>query len=221
MMNLKNPLLIAFCVFANLVTGCGFEKCAQGWAPGGVSETDRTLRSDLEGVPENGGFRLQKGVTLEPSASNHAQEQVVMNWLTYSSTAFGFTIKYPPTYAVFEERPLDKGNAPEPVCRVYFQNKTVLRSETAALEPPQFSIEVFELPAEVPYQDWVQQNKMIPLNSTVEVFPIAGRSGLRVSRKEFIAPGQFVFVADGGWIFRFTLLGEHSPAMLTSLRFSN
>jgi len=142
-----------------------------------------------------------------------------IKWLTYSNTALGFSLNYPDSYAVFEEMPPLRGGGPGPIYRVFFQDKDLLSSQTADLEPPQFSIEIFELPSEIPYKDWLQQKGMIPLHSEVEVFPIAGRSGLKVTLRERIAPRQFVVVEKGGLIFRFTLLGLHSSAMLNSFRF--
>lgn len=123
MMHFNKPLLVAFCIFVSRATVSSFEKYAQSGTHGGVSETIRPLRHDLELLLENDRVWPQKGFKLELGTNNHAQEQVDTYWPTYSSMAFGFAIKYPPTYAVFEERPPHKGSAPKPIYRVYFRDK--------------------------------------------------------------------------------------------------
>jgi hypothetical protein len=144
-----------------------------------------------------------------------------ITWLTYANTALGFSLNYPDSYAVLEGVSSLRKGGPRPIYRVFFQDKDLVSSQVADLEPPQFSIEIFELPPKIPYKDWLQQKGMIPLHSEVEVFPIADRSGLKVTLRQRIAPRQFVVVEKGGLIFRFTLLGLHSSAMLNSFRFSN
>lgn len=185
----------------------------------GVTNSEGTIVAPLPVSGEAPGQEpgaLPEGESVEPHPGGDN-----VNWLTYSDSDFRFSIKYPDIFAILDEPKRPEGDVPELIHRVRFQDKSLLGADTAALEPPQFSIEVFSNSARLPLQEWLQQSGMIPTNSQVEDFPIAGKPGLRVTRMELIAPGQFVFMEDNGLVFRLTPLSSYSEEMLKSFQFTN
>jgi hypothetical protein len=190
-----------------------------GLQDNGVINSEGTI---VASEPGSGGAPGQEPGAL-PEGENGEPPVGVdnVNWLTYSDSEFRFSIKYPDIFAILDEPQQPEGNVPGLIHRVRFQDKSLLGADTADLEPPQFSIEVFTNSAGLVLQEWIQQNGMIPANSQVEDFPIAGQPGLMVTRMELIAPGQFVFIGNNGLVFRLTPLGLYSEEMLKSFQFTN
>jgi hypothetical protein len=141
-----------------------------------------------------------------------------MDWRTYHDTAFGFSILYPSTYTLLTEPATYANTAPPLLHRVRFQEQDLVRSAIAALEPARFSIEVFANPTALPLLPWLEHNGMLPPHSDLQPFPIAERAGIRVLRRELVAPGQFIFVDNNRWVYRLTPLGPYADAMLRSFR---
>ena len=149
------------------------------------------------------------------------QEDGSMPWLTYHDATYRFSIRYPSTYMILEESVPYENSMPQLIHRLRFQDKDILGASTAALEPPQFTLEVFKNPSGLTLQNWLEQNRMLPPNSEEQVASIAGISGLQVMRRELIAPGRFAFVAHDGHVYRMTLIGRYSDEMLKSFQFIN
>jgi hypothetical protein len=185
----------------------------------GVINSEGTIVAPM---PDSGGDPGQEPGSLPEGESGEPPVGADnVNWLTYADSEFRFSIKYPDIFVILDEPKQPEGNVPELIHRVRFQDKSLLGVDTAALEPPQFSIEVFSNSAGLSLQEWLQQREMIPTNSQVEDFLIAGQPGLIVTRMELIAPGQFVFIEDKGLVFRLTPLGSYSEEMLRSFQFTN
>ena len=220
-MKFAKLLTIMLVTLTNTVLAFDMDKSCGHPVPDRCLETYLMSPSKVAEEEGEGLFSWNRALGSGATVINHPKGQASMRWLTYSDPFFRFSIKYPDTYAAIEERPPGEDCRPRPVFRVYFQDKTILGSQTTNLEPPLFSIEIFEIPANTSYQAWLAQNQIIPPLSDTKALPISGRSGLHVTLREFIAPGEFVLVKESNRLFRLTLFGEHSAAMLESFRFDN
>ncbi len=91
-------------------------------------------------------------------------------------------------------------------------------SETANLQPPQFSIEVFANPGGTAVEEWLATHA--PGIGAHTPVTIGGKPGFRVQLNAQLAPNEFYFVANGQSIYKLTLLGQSAPQMLQSFSFT-
>jgi hypothetical protein len=140
-------------------------------------------------------------------------------WRMYTDKTYGFSIKYPRQYVVLPERDGQAEGGPARLHRVRFQDRKIASWQTANLEPPQFTIEVFEGGASASLRDWLQSLKWVRPTDTVESFEVEGaKEGVRLRSMQQLAPNEFYYVATEKYVYRLTPLGEHSPQMLASFR---
>jgi hypothetical protein len=140
-------------------------------------------------------------------------------WLVYNNTDYGFSLKYPETFVIMKE-PRDSAQGfPLRLHRVRFQDKQLSLAETAALEPPQFAVEVFKRDDSASLKNWLKSVQWLSSTDSVESFHVEGaREGVRIDKMEQLAPNQFYYVATKQYVFRLTPLGEHGPDMVASFR---
>jgi hypothetical protein len=162
--------------------------------------------SEVEGVVEG-----PSGGVLSPSKE----------WLIYTDTAYGFSIKYPDTYVILPEPTPLPATTPPVVHRVRFQDKQRASGQFANREPAQFAVDVFELDPVVPLHDWLQSAGLVPARATVEQVHLDGAGeGWRVRRPVLMAPNESYFFATEEYVYRLTPLGPHSQDMLASFQLS-
>jgi hypothetical protein len=162
-------------------------------------------------------------ITLIGYAS-HAQRSISFTarehskWQRYSDKTYGFSIQYPGAYVILSERDDQADGGPERLHRVRFQDREVASWQTANLEPPKFTVEVFKRGG-ASLRDWLQSLQWIASTDSVESFHVEGaREGLRVRNMQQLAPNEFYYVSTEKYVFRLTPLGEHGPGMLASFR---
>jgi hypothetical protein len=149
-----------------------------------------------------------------------AGAEATAGWRTYVDKAYGFSIRYPETYVILREPKSQPVATPRVAHRVRFQDRQLASGQTADLEPPQFSIEVFEPSGSEPLRDWLQFAVHIGADDSVEPVHLDGAGeGLRVRNAMQLAPNDFYYFARGKYIFKLTPLGSHGEQMLNSFRF--
>jgi hypothetical protein len=141
------------------------------------------------------------------------------DWRTYTDKAYDFTIRYPKTFVILRELKSRKATTPQFRHRVRFQDKQLAKGQTAALEPPQFSIEVLDKELSLSLRDWLTAVVHIGAEDSVEPFHLDGvGDGLRVRSAMQLAPNEFYYFVRGKYVFKLTPLGQHSEEMLNSFR---
>ena len=156
------------------------------------------------------------GQTEPPSQSGR---QAPAGWLAYTDKTYSFKIKYPKTFVILREPARLPNATPHVRHRVRFQDKQLATGQTAALEPPQFSIEVLDKELSLSLRDWVAAFVHIGAEDSVEPFHLDGAGdGLRVRSAMQLAPNEFYYFARGKYVFKLTPLGQHSEEMLNSFR---
>ena len=133
-------------------------------------------------------------------------------WLTYADPSFGFSIEYPDTYVIIEAADISSQTTTH---SVHFQDAMLAQSETANLQPPQFALDVFEIPPDLSFEQWID-NDVTFSGSTRESVDIGGRQGYVVTLSIQLAPNQFYYVADDDYYYKLTPLGIHGERMLQS-----
>lgn len=132
-------------------------------------------------------------------------------WLEYTDSTFNFSVNYPDTYVLWE-RP-GATSIPELLGRVQFLDRVLAESETAALQIPNFSIEVFPLAPSGSLLEWLEANNV---RGTLTSIRINERDGYQASLLTLQAPNQFYYVADDRYVFRLIPLGVYGEQMLES-----
>jgi hypothetical protein len=140
------------------------------------------------------------------------------NWQVYVDDTYGYEIRYPPNYVIVEK---EQQLEPKPVSQVLFQDQGLAHSDTAALQPPQFSVAVFDNRAQIPLEQWLQSNGLLGGAQRLQMEPyrLAGVQGVRVISPLMIAPNEFYYVAKGNYIYKLTPMGKYSEQMLATFTF--
>jgi hypothetical protein len=154
-----------------------------------------------------GAYNPEAEMTLPPSP----------NRLIYVNPTYGFSISYPDSYEVLKEPELLTTIYPSLVLRVRFLDIELAHGETADLEPPKFSIEVYENPSPLPLTKWLDSND-VP-RGTHEDIKVDTVSCTQITMPILMAPNQFVYCAFKNNIYKFTPLGPFSQDMLKSFKF--
>jgi hypothetical protein len=140
-------------------------------------------------------------------------------WRVYDDKSYGFTIKYPRQFVILPEKGGQGTDAAGRLHRVRFQDRKVASWQTADLEPPQFTIEVFQADGASSLREWLERAQWVAAGDTVEPFEVGGaRDGVRVRLMQQLAPNEFYYVATEKYVFRLTPLGPLGPDMLASFR---
>jgi hypothetical protein len=153
------------------------------------------------------------------AAASQSVRRAPSDWPAYTDKAYSFTIKYPKTFVILREPTRQSEAVPHVRHRVRFQDKQLAAGQTAALEPPQFSIEVLENEGSLSLRDWLRYAVRTGAEDSVEPVHLDGAGeGLRVRNAMQLAPNEFYYFARGKYIFKLTPLGQYSEQMLDSFR---
>lgn len=142
-------------------------------------------------------------------------------WRTYCDKEYGFSLKYPPDYVILPETDRRVDGGPSVVHRVRFQDRKVLTWQTAHLEPPLFTVEVFKT-STLDLKEWLKSVEWIRPTDTVDSFHLKGaKEGYRVRNMIQLAPNEFYYASGNKYVYRLTPLGPHGPDMVASFRFES
>lgn len=134
------------------------------------------------------------------------------DWKTYTDP-IGFTVRYPGSLVILEEPSSLPDRRPPLLHRVRFLDRELAAGDTAALEPPQLSVEVYAAPPG-PLRPWLEENGRIPGGAGVELLEIPGaREALRIRDPRMLAPNEFFWVATGRHAILIVALGPEGEAM--------
>jgi hypothetical protein len=140
---------------------------------------------------------------------------VPADWQVYTDATHKFEVAYPPDYGIVPEKTPPTSGA---VARVRFQDKSILSTDFAELEPPRFTVEVF--PAQQSsLMDWLRATNRLPVGASTTTVALAGaHEGIRVQQRQQLAPNEFYYFSTSGYVYAVTPLGMYSSTMLASFR---
>ncbi|MCG8349864.1 MAG: hypothetical protein MI924_19025 [Chloroflexales bacterium] len=173
------------------------------------SADQRSEPNDQPGSIEGAlGEEHSNSATTPPVGSISEQSN---DWLKYTDSTFDFSVNYPDTYILWE-RPDETADS-DLLGRVQFLDRVLAESETAALQIPNFSIEVFHLAPSGSLLEWLEAHNV---KGTITSIRINEREGYQASLLTLQAPNQFYYVADDERVFRLIPLGMYGERMLES-----
>lgn len=147
----------------------------------------------------------------EPAAPPDARR-----WTTYVDRAHGFSLRYPDSVVILPESTPLPERRPPIVYRVRFMDKTVAASESAGLEVPDVTIEVFAPPTG-PLRSWLSRYERLAPGREPETLAIAGaKEALRVRDPRQSAPNEFVYLATDKAVIAVIPLGADGETMAAS-----
>jgi hypothetical protein len=84
------------------------------------------------------------------------------------------------------------------------------------MAPPAFSIRIFAKEEQQPLEEWLTIIGLLHREAGWSTGPYTGthESGIAVRLPIFIAPGWFVYVTDGAYVYQLTALGTEAELML-------
>jgi hypothetical protein len=172
---------------------------------GNISSTgERSTQEPISGEPGQINSVAPGGLTLEQDAGQP------VNWLTYRDQAYSFSIGYPDTYIILPKTEPSTNFDPELIHRVRFQDAQLAAGDTAEYEPPKFSIEIYTL-GDQTLEDFISS---VVSGGEREVYPLGNMTGFRVHFKQLIAPNEFYYFSEHGYVYKLTPLGLYVQEML-------
>jgi len=135
-------------------------------------------------------------------------------WPIYVDDVYHFRIAYPPYYATNQLNSSELAQfSPQPITAIYFQDK---HNPLVDIAPPAFSIRIFENNTQQPLEAWLTQVKLFFPAAGWLSEPYKGKSvtGIKLISPNFIAPGWFVYIMVGPYVFQLTPLGTQAELML-------
>jgi hypothetical protein len=154
---------------------------------------------------------------VRPARTAGVAAAIPEGWTTYTDP-MGFTVGYPKSLVLLPETEALPDRRPPLVHRVRFLDRELAAGDTAALEPPQFSVEVFAAPPG-PLRSWLEENGRIPKGAGVEVLEVPGaREALRIRDPRMLAPNEFSWYATDRYTFLVVALGSEGEAMRKTFR---
>jgi hypothetical protein len=138
-------------------------------------------------------------------------------WIDYKDAQFGFTVVYPDTFVILEEtEDLSAINATL-AGRVRFQTRDLAKGDTAALELPQFEIEVYDNVNNLSLGDYIDQYSEPGERTEYE---INGLKGFEVAIDHPLTPNVFYYFAHEDYVYKLIPLGQYSENILESFQIS-
>ncbi|MGB5844233.1 MAG: hypothetical protein WBD62_00200 [Anaerolineales bacterium] len=172
------------------------------------SKGERTTNEASGGEPGMIESKSPSGLTLEEEISQ------VVNWLSYQDQTYRFSIDYPESYMILPEEGLSLGSEPGLLMNVRFLDQQLASGDTADLEIPDFTIEIFDLGNQT-LETFLEDNLE---RGERERYKLGDLSGFRVYLNQMIAPNEFYYFAEYGFVYKLTPLGMYSQEMLDSFQ---
>lgn len=177
-------------------------------APDGVS-TDTTPGASESGRPE---------VDTMPSGGGESLPgQPVANWKAYTDGKYGFSLSYPDIYTILPEVELLDTISPDLIDRLRFMDSQMAQSDTAQLELPKFSVEIYRNPSSQSIPEWLGKN--MPVNGSLDDAMLGGISCKKLTTYALMAPNEFHFCVYQNNVYKIVAVGEYSGKMLESFTF--
>jgi hypothetical protein len=172
------------------------------------SSGERSVREPISGEPGQIDSVAPSGLTLEQDESQP------VNSLTYRDQDYSFSIGYPDTYTILPETdPLNNAD-PKLVHRVRFLDAQLAAGDTATYEPPNFNIGIYAL-GDQTLEDFINNDIS---GGEREAYTLGDLTGFRVHFKQLIAPNEFYYFSEHGYVYKLTPLGLYSQEMLHSFQ---
>jgi hypothetical protein len=169
---------------------------------------ERSTSTAPDGEPGKIESKAPGGAALEGDV------ETAISWLVYKDLEFPFSIAYPDIHTILPAEYPSETSGPRLLYRLRFLDSQLASGETADLEIPNFSIEIFdrgELALDQFLDEYFDRGYREPFNQE-------GINGIRVYFDQLIAPNEFYFVADQDHVYKLTPMGVHSQEMLESFQ---
>ena len=168
------------------------------------SRGEQTTDAASDGTPGLIESKSPIGLTLEGEIA------AAVNWLTFQDQAYRFSIDYPESYSILPEEDLSLGSETGLLKNLRFLDQQLADGATADLEIPNFTIEVFDLGNRT-LDTFLEENFERGERERIELGEL---SGIRVSFNQLIAPNEFYYFSDNGYVYKLTPMGLYSQEML-------
>jgi len=172
------------------------------------SSGERSAGEPVSGEPGQIDSVAPSGLTLEQDASQP------VSWLTYRDQACSFSIDYPDTYTILPEPEPFNNADPDLAHRVRFLDAQLAAGDTAEFEPPNFTVEIYTL-GDQTLEAFINNDEN---RGEREAYTFGDLSGFRILFKQLIAPNEFFYFSEHGYVYKLTPLGLYSQEMLHSFQ---
>ena len=137
-----------------------------------------------------------------------------MSWQTYRNAKYHYEITHPSDYVVVNRSFMAARDAAL-LDSVSFMTRALANSETANLQLPELQIEVLDNSAGLALSDWLDARKT---QGKRESHDIGGLKAYKLSLPTLLAPNEVYYAAHQKVIYRITVVGPNSDAILKSFK---
>jgi hypothetical protein len=172
------------------------------------SRGERSTGTAPDGEPGKIESKAPSGLTLE------GQAETLISWLTYQDQEYPFSIDYPDSYVILPAEVEFETDGPKLLHQLRFLDRQLASGDTADLEVPNFTIEVYELESlslDTFLDEYFKRGNREPYDH-------GGLTGFKVFFNQMIAPNEFYYFADQNQVYKLIPLGLYSQEMLESFR---
>jgi len=156
-----------------------------------------------------------------PGGDADLEEEKNVIWQVYRNDEFGFEVRYPSVYVIVPAPESTETQTPKPLAEILFQDWELAQSESAFQEPPQFAIRVFDNSTGLPVEEWLRANEALGEEGIeVEPYSLGGVEGVQVTSQFLMAPGRFIYLAKGDYVYELVPLGQYAKRMLAGFTFT-
>lgn len=172
------------------------------------SRGEQTTAGPSIGEPGTVNSQAPGGLAIEQEAI----PEIV--WLTHQVPDYHYSLDYPDSYTILPQEDTPAAGDPLLLHQLRFLDRQLASGDTAALEIPAFTIEVFPL-EDMQLHDFLDQYFE---GGNREAINLKGLKGVRVFYDQLLAPNEFYYFAERGFVYKLTPLGLYGQEMLQSFK---
>jgi hypothetical protein len=135
-------------------------------------------------------------------------------WLTHQEADYHYSLVYPDVYTILPQDDSQAADHPKLLHQLRILDRQLASGDTAEFEIPAFTIEVFEL-EDLSLEDFLNQ---FFEDGNRDPIKFKGMKGVRVYYDQLIAPNEFYYFAERGYVYKLTPLGLYGQEMLESFQ---
>jgi hypothetical protein len=135
-------------------------------------------------------------------------------WLTHQDADYHYSLVYPDVYTILPQDDSQAADYPKLLHQLRILDRQLASGDTAEFEIPAFTIEVFEL-EDLSLEDFL--NRFF-VDGNREPINFKGMKGVRVYYDQLLAPNEFFYFSEHGYVYKLTPLGLYGQEMLESFR---
>ncbi|MEI7845615.1 MAG: hypothetical protein WCK35_07415 [Chloroflexota bacterium] len=166
----------------------------------------------LDTEPESVNGKVPESLVMESAPISSID---TATWQIYKNDIYSFSLKYPDYYEI-NNTSIDN-QEPQAVVTIQFIDKNMKLKDIIS---PGFSIQVFSNPKNLALKSWLYENNYQDGTDWQLVnFENRQNIGIKVLSKNFMSPGEFIFLTHKEWVVELIPMGDEGNEIVNTINF--